>query len=139
VVLGGDRVVAMAHRRYIGWMAANNQSGSGRKRSGTTGGHYRSAKTGRFVSASVAEKTGKSVKTPAMATASPKSRSVGKPTMVAERVVAMPRAKPIVRSYSEAEEEAVVRIARKAEAARRDPGKNLSGLSDEEFLARLLS
>ena len=36
------------------------------------------------------------------------------------------------------EEEAVIRLAKAAEAARHDPGEDLSGLSDDEFISRLI-
>lgn len=40
-------------------------------------------------------------------------------------------------NYSEADEEAVVRLAQAAEAARSDPGENLTGLSDGAFIDAL--
>ena len=63
--------------------------------------------------------------------------SVGGAAITVERAVALPRAPRNVAKFSNAEQEAIVRLARHADAARSDPGENLTGLSDKEFLASL--
>ena len=119
------------------------------KRRGTTGktvlsrsGHYRSAMTGRFVTTDAetitAPKTAgksKQVKPVAASVVGLTYKGcygTGQPRVA---IKAVTRIRP---AYTRADEEQVVRLAKAAEQARTDPGENLSGLSREEFLARLL-
>ena len=110
-------VVPMSAASYVGGMATNHPKAAGEKRNRTKRGHYRSAATGRYISAALAEEMSRSGKVGAVALATAKRRALG---------------------HAAADEQALVRLARSAEAARSNPGENLSGLSDEEFLKRLL-
>jgi hypothetical protein len=105
-------------------------------------GHYRSATTGRFIT--VAEATGGAAKKPGKYKMA-KSMAGSALSLIHKPGYSTPLTKPApvkaiarVRRYTKADEAQVVRLAKAAEQARTDPGEDLSGLSREEFLARLL-
>lgn len=149
-------------------MGMGRKSSAGGKRTGTTGGNHRSAKTGRYVTVKAGKKspaTTEAVHSPSgrgaagttvlektsvtgkTITAKVKRAGKGMARQIAthdfglsvgfDRVVTMDRPLRVKRSYTKAQEQAVVRLATDAQLARHDPGEDLTGLSDEEFMARL--
>lgn len=129
---------------YLTRMAnTKGQRGSNGKKVVARGGHYRSAKTGRYVSTTIAESEGKpkgaaKYKIGKTAAGSVLSLTYKNTYGVGAKPIPLNPVVRVRRSYTKADEEQVVRLARAAEQARTDPGEDLSGLSREEFLARLL-
>lgn len=123
-------------------MAANRNQGpngkkpTGRKRSS------RSAKSGALTTtalvAAVGGETSKTKRHVSSAAGQALNYRTGTQSVTKPRAVRAVKALSASAPYSVAEEESVVRLARNAEASRSNPGEDLTGLSDQEFLARLL-
>lgn len=116
------------------------QRGASGKKPVKNGGKGVSQKDGRFVAAQTSERerSPKSTKAAKTAAGSALAHVYSSPPVVTQREIevrAIPR-RAIIRAN--ADERQVVRLAKAAAQARIDPGEDLSGLSREEFLARLL-